>query len=311
MTTKEVQCVKCKAVFRNDCKSATEHAKTAHNGKQFGIETVDLSHASEQPSKRRKIEHNKVSESFSIPEIEIHSDDTLECTAKSEGSVGFGDLWNNIDNNPEEDGTVTWPALIGNLGDLVKKLQQCKEVYDKTRSSEDINQKTGAIDIVNAAISVKELSSYLVEMGNQFLQQPFDSNNKVNLSIHDPAHRPPNLTNSQKQYLINMGPHQPRLEKFPLDGKNRFTAKWYEEFEYLEYSVEKDAAFCFTCSLFPKGVGREKREDAWVSVGVRSWSKMKSRGKDKPGKLQQHFYSDSHKASVRDYCLSFSSSTSL
>lgn len=309
---KEVQCVKCKAVFKNDCKSATEHAKAVHNGKQFGIEAVELSI---QPGKKIKIEHFDLTEnhvdsgSFSIPDVEINSDDPLETTTKSEEIVEFGNLWNNIDshNKASEGEAISWSSLIGNLGDLVRKLQECKEVYDNSRSSEDVNQKLGATNIVNAAISVKEASSYLIEVGNQFLQQPFDSNNRANLCIYDPALRPPNLTNSQKQYLINMGPHQPRLAKFPSDGKNRFSAKWYDEFEHLEYSLEKDAAFCFTCSLFPKGKGK----DPWVSVGVKSWSKMKSRGRDKPGKLQQHFFGESHKQSVRDYYLSFSSSTEV
>lgn len=41
---------------------------------------------------------------------------------------------------------------------------------------------------------------------------------------------------------------------------------------------------------------------SWVNEGVRTWHKMKSRGKSKLGKLEQHFSSLSHKASLDDYC---------
>ena len=51
--------------------------------------------------------------------------------------------------------------------------------------------------------------------------------------------------------------------------------------------------------LFPSGPGRKKASDAWVS-GVRSWDRMRSVGKNKQGKLQQHFSSDSHKAALND-----------
>ena len=70
----------------------------------------------------------------------------------------------------------------------------------------------------------------------------------------------------------------------------------------MEYSIANDAAYCFVCLLFPHGVDRECREVAWTINGVRQWHKMKSRGKEKIGKLSEHFSSKSHKASLHDYC---------
>lgn len=92
------------------------------------------------------------------------------------------------------------------------------------------------------------------------------------------------------------------LHIFPSDGKNSFFPGWYKEFDLLEYSTSKDAAFCFVCCLFPNGPGRNNSETAWTKEGVRNWRKMKSSGGNKDGKLQLHFNSKSHKAALLDYC---------
>ncbi|CAB4040431.1 Hypothetical predicted protein, partial [Paramuricea clavata] len=47
---------------------------------------------------------------------------------------------------------------------------------------------------------------------------------------------------------------------------------------------------------------KEKADPSWISTGVRKWHKMKSVGKNKQGKLAQHFSLQSHKASLAAYC---------
>ena len=63
--------------------------------------------------------------------------------------------------------------------------------------------------------------------------------------------------------------------------------------------MKEDTASCFVCCLFPNGIGREKSSDAWIE-GVKGWDKMKSVGKEKKGKLAQHFCSQAHKAALSD-----------
>jgi hypothetical protein len=67
----------------------------------------------------------------------------------------------------------------------------------------------------------------------------------------------------------------------------------FDEFPHLEYSVVKNAAFCFVCQLFPTGAGHEKSNDVWIGEGVRQWHNMKSRERSKQGKLAGHFGSNS------------------
>lgn len=71
---------------------------------------------------------------------------------------------------------------------------------------------------------------------------------------------------------IRRGPCQPRSYDFPRKQKRRFVPSWLDEFKsWLEYSTEKDAAFCFVCYLF-KG-GAYSGGDAFVNEGFKTWSK--------------------------------------
>ena len=101
--------------------------------------------------------------------------------------------------------------------------------------------------------------------------------------------------------MISKVPHQPVLQKYPCNNaiseskQNSFSAEWYQEFSYLEYSPSLDRAFCFACSLCGDGAGTGSSQTNWSSDGVSRWDKMKSRGKSRKGKLAGHFTSLSHK----------------
>ncbi|XP_074318753.1 uncharacterized protein LOC141655579 [Silene latifolia] len=75
----------------------------------------------------------------------------------------------------------------------------------------------------------------------------------------------------QREY-IRRGPCQPRNHDFPQTSSRRFKAEWFKNHEsWLEYSKEKDVAYCFACYLFKKenAVGG----DAFVNNGFRTWSR--------------------------------------
>jgi hypothetical protein len=58
-------------------------------------------------------------------------------------------------------------------------------------------------------------------------------------------------------------------------GMRRFNRKWFNEFKWLEYSVEKDAAYCFVCYLF-KDSNKFAGGDAFIDEGWRNCN-LKSR----------------------------------
>ena len=71
----------------------------------------------------------------------------------------------------------------------------------------------------------------------------------------DPGLRPVVLTDGQKRYLVTKGPHQPKLPRFPNDNipfnkQQQFSVQWHVDHPHFEYSIAKNAAFCFVCSLF-------------------------------------------------------------
>ena len=108
------------------------------------------------------------------------------------------------------------------------------------------------------------------------------------------------------RFLIQRGPCQPRLKLFPINEtiaknkQNKFKPSWNDSFPHLDYSRKEDKVFVLY-ALFPSGPGRERSDEAWLN-GIRSWSKMKSVGSSKSGKLNQHFNSNSsHKAALADF----------
>ena len=73
----------------------------------------------------------------------------------------------------------------------------------------------------------------------------------------DPGCRRKILTDEDRLYMIEQGPFQPKLARYP---RNRdipppkhcqFSSEWFNTYPHLEYSISKDAAFCFVCQLFP------------------------------------------------------------
>ena len=102
----------------------------------------------------------------------------------------------------------------------------------------------------------------------------------IDLLSHDPGKRIPitqydvNEQDAVRRGYIALGPCQPREHDFPrrnIGGMRRFVATWYDAYNWLEYSVERDAAFCFVCYLF-----KEKTNyaggDSFVNGGFRNWN---------------------------------------
>lgn len=86
-----------------------------------------------------------------------------------------------------------------------------------------------------------------------------------------------------------MGPKQPKVASFPktVFGKqNRsFSATYYENYPWLEYSIECDAVFCFACRHFH--TERRFVEELFITKGLKDWKKLSE-------KLSKHAGSQSH-----------------
>ena len=58
---------------------------------------------------------------------------------------------------------------------------------------------------------------------------------------------------ANRAFVVESGPIRPIID-FPtseISGRKfKFQKKWYDEHTWLEYSVSKDAAFCYSCRCF-------------------------------------------------------------
>ena len=100
---------------------------------------------------------------------------------------------------------------------------------------------------------------------------------------------------------IASGPHQSPVQpiiSFParsFGGKGRpraFNSEWYSSYSWLEYSVERDAAFCYPCRFFElRGTRSEK---IFTRIGFRDWKHAKG----KSGTLTAHNVCSTHKQAM-------------
>ena len=97
-------------------------------------------------------------------------------------------------------------------------------------------------------------------------------------------------------------PRQPKLWKFPVrDPTSKktksFHASWYQQFPWLEYDVEKDAAFCYCCSKFSSNTTASFAALTFTQTGYTNWANALDRSKG----FQQHERSELHRNSYASW----------
>jgi len=89
---------------------------------------------------------------------------------------------------------------------------------------------------------------------------------------------PINQQDEIRRAYIKMGPYQPKLTKYlriELERQyRRFQYTYFDQFSWLEYSLSKDAVFCFSCFLFENKVSRHP---TFTAKGFRSWKRISNR----------------------------------
>ena len=116
----------------------------------------------------------------------------------------------------------------------------------------------------------------------------------MNLIVSDPGLRTPiedldpNIRDVARREYINLGQCQPLGHKYKRSafgqaGKLRsFHDTWFSNHgDWLEYSVAKDAAFCFCCFLFKQPRAHNFGTESFTKVGFKNW-------KEGPGVLDVH-----------------------
>lgn len=108
----------------------------------------------------------------------------------------------------------------------------------------------------------------------------------------------PNIRDDVRRAYISKGPCQPKGHNYPkrkISNRNRsFHDEWFTGHPWLEYSIAKDAAFCFYCYLFKQPRAENYGVDAFTVVGFRGW-------KDGRELIEAHSNGIDHNKSRRSY----------
>ncbi|CAF4634942.1 unnamed protein product [Rotaria sp. Silwood1] len=107
-----------------------------------------------------------------------------------------------------------------------------------------------------------------------------ESTMSLSSNERDPCHGPAKA----KEYIL-LGPLQPQTQ-FPKVNGRRFRRGWYNIYPWLEYSLELDRAFCFSCRLR----GEHKFDAGFTINGFNIW-------KNETLRLNEHQARYSHKES--------------
>ena len=119
----------------------------------------------------------------------------------------------------------------------------------------------------------------------------------INISITSSSINGPIMDLSQKP---DEGTRRP-IRKYPAqmfgNQQRSFQSRWFDQFDWLEYSVEKDAAFSFSCRHFAAAVGGHglRLEPSFTNSGFQNWRKAQQ-------SFKAHNASAAHKFSMEAWC---------
>ena len=108
------------------------------------------------------------------------------------------------------------------------------------------------------------------------------------------------------------GPTQPIYQLYKKIKKDngrsyKFQPSWYNKWEWIEYSVERNAIFCFCCRHFVTCHSRTSGKDAFVVSGFDNFQYATG----KKGALEMHAKSQKHIASNQAWKARISKSSSV
>ena len=99
--------------------------------------------------------------------------------------------------------------------------------------------------------------------------------------------------------LNNQKPNQP-ICTYPRDNQNRaFVSSWYKMFPWIEYNIQLDRAFCFSCIVH----GTKISSQTFVTEGFKLW-------KNAIQSFQRHENSEMHQFSMTKWLFRENNQTS-
>ena len=163
---------------------------------------------------------------------------------------GNADSWSEI---TQKSYWNNWIDCVATLSCIGNYTNDCQTQVNDARNSDIPNIEQWIEEAKNTVIQIQENYERFIEKSETILQDiqrikpklkdPDPAQISENLVDHDPALRGEVRKDNQREYLVEVGPFQPRLSCFPTNpdipqGKqNRFSPRWYDENPHLEYST--------------------------------------------------------------------------
>lgn len=82
---------------------------------------------------------------------------------------------------------------------------------------------------------------------------------------------------------------------FPLSNGRRFQKSWMDKHPWVEYSVQKDAVYCYPCRQFPSASVAKNPDITFTITGFRNWQAATQTAKG----LSRHENCEQHKSAVK------------
>ncbi|XP_065673449.1 uncharacterized protein LOC136090585 [Hydra vulgaris] len=203
----KVECLKCGSIFNNDFKK--QHHEKEHNGILVNIKHVG---APENPF-QSAVKTSKVAGKRESNHETCHSQ-MLEEDLFQENSIQMSP----IDEPDIQNDEVNWLSCAGQLENIVTDLSECGTILSKLKSERVPNPVIFLLESIQVISRIKSSSKEFLKNANilseQISKSPESSkpiNNIIdNIINHDPGSRDSVASASQRQYLIALGPHQPK-----------------------------------------------------------------------------------------------------
>ncbi|KAK1357934.1 hypothetical protein POM88_051190 [Heracleum sosnowskyi] len=209
-----------------------------------------------------------------------------------------------LEYSPEKDAAYCFYCFLFAKNPLVN-MSKRKEITSyfqpkkkQTTTCEDEEPSAASIEVTGDGVEPLILgginsNSEQHPQNPEIVNEGIDSENTdeiidFNSLIRDPGLRKqietyhPNKKDLIRRAYIDLGPYQP-VQVYPFSGPEhhprRFQKSWFDKFPWLEYSPEKDAAYCFYCFLFAKNPLGRCGSNTFTVKGFNSWRKVNN-GKD-------------------------------
>uniref|UniRef100_A0A2N9IB86 TTF-type domain-containing protein n=1 Tax=Fagus sylvatica TaxID=28930 RepID=A0A2N9IB86_FAGSY len=190
--------------------------------------------------------------------------------------ISSDDEWIAAEESPNEP-NEEWPSVFhrdaqeedenGDKDKEIHNLSDC-ELENEVRDFDDLpmDDLDGSNDIYGESLPLEDN----IHQINDDLDLPSDPGLRPRITDYHPNDR-----DQVRRAYAQRKACQPKEHNFPYKtyGANnrRFNKGWFTRFDWLEYSIAKDAAFCLYCYLFKRDVGEQAGGDTFVTEGFSNW----------------------------------------